>query len=88
MFEYIVSFLTGAVIGFIGNKLFKKRGWGVGENIAAGGVSGLIGDHYLVEYFHSFENRFLLFGLPALVGAVVILSIIWFVYSYDNSEEY
>ena len=88
MFGYIVSFIAGALIGLLGNKLFKKRGWGFGGNIVAGGVAGLIGNHYLVPYLHSIENSFLLFGLSGLIGATVIMSIIWFVYSYDNSEEY
>ncbi len=88
MFGYIISFVAGALIGILGNKLFKKRGWGFGENIVAAGVAGLVGNYYLVTYFHSIDNRFLLFGLPGLIGATVIMSIIWFVYSYDNSEEY
>ncbi|UEG48717.1 hypothetical protein LK994_08715 [Ferruginibacter lapsinanis] len=88
MFGYILSFVTGALMGFLGNKLFKKKGFGVGENIVAGGVGGLIGDYYLVEYFHSFESRWFLYGLPALIGSVALLAIIFFVYTYDNSEEY
>lgn len=83
---YIVSLLTGAIIGFIGSKIFQGKGWGVVENSIAAAVGGLIGNHFLADFFHSFENFYLVNMLPAAVGGVIGLLIVMFLGSYDTGS--
>jgi len=86
MLVYIISLLAGAIIGFIGSKLFKGQGWGVVENSIAAGVGGILGNYFLVDFFHSFENFYLVNALPAAVGAVIALLIVMFIGSYDTGS--
>ena len=83
---YIVSLLTGALIGFIGSKLFKGQGWGIIENSIAAAIGGLIGNHYLADFFHSFENFYLVNSLPAAFGGIVMLMIVMFAFNHDSSD--
>ena len=86
MLGYIVSLLTGAIIGFIGSKLFKGNGWGVIENSIATAIGGLIGNYFLVDFFHSFENFYIVNSLPAAFGAVIMLMIVMFAFSHDVGD--
>jgi uncharacterized membrane protein YeaQ/YmgE (transglycosylase-associated protein family) len=83
MLVYIVSFLTGALVGFIGSKMFPGQGWGAIENSIAAGVGGIIGNYFLVDFFHSFENFYLVNSLPAVVGSTMMLLVVMFAFNHD-----
>ncbi|MES2431206.1 MAG: GlsB/YeaQ/YmgE family stress response membrane protein [Bacteroidota bacterium] len=84
MLGYLISLITGAVIGFIATKLFRGAGWGIVENIICGAIGGMIGNYFLGDFFHSFENFVLENSLPAFFGASGMLLIVMFAFNHDS----
>ncbi len=87
MLVYIVSLITGAIVGYIGSKLFKNQGWGVVENSIAAAVGGLVGNMYLAQFFHSLGNFYIVNSLPAIIGASILLLFIMFAFSYESNSD-
>ncbi|MGG9971668.1 hypothetical protein ACQ33O_07720 [Ferruginibacter sp. SUN002] len=87
MLVYLISFITGAVVGYIGSKLFPGQGWGVIANTIVGAVGGYIGNAYLAPFFHSFENVYLENAVPAAIGGTMLLLVVMFAFNHDTGGD-
>jgi uncharacterized membrane protein YeaQ/YmgE (transglycosylase-associated protein family) len=72
-FQIVVWLIVGIIVGWLGGKLIKKRGFGLTGDVIAGIVGAFLGNLIIGEAIYKGVPGY---ALDALLGSIILLLII------------